>query len=456
MASVFQRGGKWYVRIKHNGTWRNKVTSAATKAQAKGLAQEWAVGVEQRQRIGLDALPMDGGMTLGDLCEWWLAEWCPEPSLATERLRLGKHVAAQPLAKTPLRFLTPGLFDARLREMEKDGSSSATVNRLRTCLHSIFARAKKAGLWTRDNPLAEVEVRRVAKRAYSTITAEEAPRLLQFTPEEWRGVFATALYAGLRKGEILGLRKADVNLDARTLRVARSYDAQTTKGGHADEIPLPAPLAPYLEAAMASAVGELVFPWADGSMRGKGTDPQKVLRTALSRAGLVEGYLHTCRRCKANGRPCEVRSPAPTAGQCPTCSMRLWVKALPRPLRFHDLRHSTATILMRAKVDAHRVQRILRHRDVRTTTSIYAHLAVDDLREGMDQAFGAPEVAKPEPLAAQVLQAVGDRTNKNPGLPENIKETGALLQWAHQVSNLGPLPCEGSALPLSYAPEARP
>ena len=58
----------------------------------------------------------------------------------------------------------------------------------------------------------------------------------------------------------------------------------------------------------------------------------------------------------------------------------LWPKAIARPMRFHDLRHTTATLLLRAGVDAHRVQRLLRHRDVRTTTGIYGHLDVEDLR----------------------------------------------------------------------------
>jgi excisionase family DNA binding protein len=54
-------------------------------------------------------------------------------------------------------------------------------------------------------------------------------------------------------------------------------------------------------------------------------------------------------------------------------------------MHFHDLRHSTATLLLRAGVDAHRVQRLLRHRDVRTTTTIYGHLDVDDLRAALEK-----------------------------------------------------------------------
>jgi hypothetical protein len=44
-------------------------------------------------------------------------------------------------------------------------------------------------------------------------------------------------------------------------------------------------------------------PDAEGKMRSPEADPQKVLRHVLARAGLVVGYDHVCRRCKANGKP---------------------------------------------------------------------------------------------------------------------------------------------------------
>src|SRR5437762_8013812 len=67
----------------------------------------------------------------------------------------------------------------------------------------------------------------------------------------------------------------------------------------------------------------------------------------------------------------------------PTCRAKLWPSAIPRPMRFHDLRHTAATLMLRAGVDAHRVQRILRHASVTTTTDTYGHLTVDDLRDAV-------------------------------------------------------------------------
>jgi len=80
--------------------------------------------------------------------------------------------------------------------------------------------------------------------------------------------------------------------------------------------------------------------------------------------------------------------------------MKLWPTAKVRSMRFHDLRHSVATLLLRERVDAHRVQRLLRHRDVKTTTGTYGHLVVEDLREAIN-------LLPPAPFAASLLQAPG-------------------------------------------------
>jgi len=55
--------------------------------------------------------------------------------------------------------------------------------------------------------------------------------------------------------------------------------------------------------------------------------------------------------------------------------------------------------MLRAGVDAHRVQRILRHSDLRTTTDVYAHLLVEDLRSAINSIAPRalpPEVSEPE------------------------------------------------------------
>jgi integrase len=60
-------------------------------------------------------------------------------------------------------------------------------------------------------------------------------------------------------------------------------------------------------------------------------------------------------------------------------------------MRFHDLRHSAATILLSMKIPAHIVQRILGHHDVATTLGIYGHILQsmhDDVSNDLDDMYG--------------------------------------------------------------------
>jgi len=81
--------------------------------------------------------------------------------------------------------------------------------------------------------------------------------------------------------------------------------------------------------------------------------------------------------------------------------------------RFHDLRHTFATELLRQGVDVHRVQRLMRHSDVRVTTGTYSHLLVEDLRAAVDAHAPKPSVPPPAepPLAAFLLHEAGSEAN---------------------------------------------
>jgi excisionase family DNA binding protein len=126
--------------------------------------------------------------------------------------------------------------------------------------------------------------------------------------------------------------------------------------------------------------------------------------------------------------------------------MKLWPTAKVRPMRFHDLRHSVATLLLRERVDAHRVQRLLRHRDVKTTTATYGHLVVEDLRDAIN-------LLPPAPFAASLLQAPESAPsgvhNSTFGLSENQgfgveRETGFEPATLSLGKRAGPLAPDGS------------
>lgn len=380
MASVFKRGGRFYVKVRgSNGKTIRRVTTARTKGEALALGRELEQKVE-RQRMGLDPLPTLAAPTLGQICEWWLRKHCPPSAKDGERLRLGKHILAHPIAKKRLSDLRPFDLDDRFLAMEAHGAAPASVNKLRSILSAVINKATASGVWSGGNPLDKVPARAVPRRAYVVLKAGDVQRVLAEVPDEWRGEFAVAIYTGMRKGEILGLAKRDVDLEAMTIMVARSYsDGETTKGRRAEAIPIAPELAPYLATALESP-GPWLFPGRNGKPRTKEADPHKILRTALGRAGFVTGWHHTCRRCTRRGIRNGYIDQDPTVTRCPTCAMQLWVSPVPVKMRFHDLRHSTATILLSAGYAPQQVARLLRHASVKTTVDIYSHLDVEAVR----------------------------------------------------------------------------
>jgi len=74
--------------------------------------------------------------------------------------------------------------------------------------------------------------------------------------------------------------------------------------------------------------------------------------------------------------------------------MVLWAKPIPKKLRLHDTRHTTATLLLAGGADMYAVARILRHPDPKVTFETYAHLVPGYLHEQVDRLSAVvPEVA---------------------------------------------------------------
>ncbi len=129
------------------------------------------------------------------------------------------------------------------------------------------------------------------------------------------------------------------------LMVARSHERDTTKGGHADGIPIATELLPFLRIAMAASPSGLVFPRPDGTMMRRDVNLEMTLRRAMGRAGVVEGYKHTCRK-KGCGH--EEAANDQETRRCPKDRRKLWVKPVVRPIRIATRRSrpsSTGTSL---------------------------------------------------------------------------------------------------------------
>lgn len=366
-----------------DGAWIRRATTARTRLEAQRLHAEF-IRQAERQRHGLEPMPPEVGFTLWKLCEWYLEQHVTERSRRRSLSMFRKHVKETALGALPTRRIAPELLEAHFESMQKD-YSPRSINLLRSMLGTVLEKAKRARLWAGDNPVRMTHRRAVPVEPRPTFSAAEVELIIENVPDNWRPLFATAAYLGLRKGELCGLRKSDYDAEARTLAIKRSYGHVGTKGKRVDVLPVIDALAAHLAVAMKTP-GPAMFPGPDGQHRTEDAAPEDILRSTLKRIELIDGYRYVCRRCKARGlKPQPLMTSTSEPLRCPTCNMLMWCSPVARRFVFHDLRHTCATLLLKAGVPVQHVQRILRHATITITVDTYGHLLTEDLRSAVEK-----------------------------------------------------------------------
>ncbi len=179
--------------------------------------------------------------------------------------------------------------------------------------------------------------------------------------------------------------------------------------------------------------------------------PTLAPRRALGRAGVVEGYRHVCRGCGHLEAAMDQEQ-----RRCPKDGRKLWVKPVVRPIRFQDLRHTTASLLIMSGANLPAVQRILRHSDPKIRTEIYAHLAPEYLRAEVDRlSFGkAVADALPRGSVTQLLPEARSG-QKKAGTPVAKARKFRPRNWSgKRDSNPRPSAWEADALPTELFPRS--
>ncbi|WP_432033139.1 tyrosine-type recombinase/integrase [Streptomyces antibioticus] len=247
-----------------------------------------------------------------------------------------------------------------------------------TYLHSVLKSALEHAVREEEIPrnvARNVRTGTPRPRRFEPLTADEARRLLTASQgHRLHALFELALHTGLRKGELLGLRWEDLDLDAGTAAIRRTLQ-RTTAGGlttlptktRASErrIALPTRCVQSLKlhheqqerereaAGTAWRDSEHVFTTAQGGS----IDPTNLTRaftTLLRKAGL-------------------------------------------RRIRFHDLRHSTATLLLEQGVELVVIKELLGHAHIGVTATVYAHVRLRLQRDAIDTlstALDGPTIAE--------------------------------------------------------------
>jgi integrase len=243
--------------------------------------------------------------------------------------------------------------------------SPTTARGARTTLRLVLRDAERDGLVTR-NVAALARPPRMERHELGVLTADETRRLFTGTEADALGpLYVVAATTGLRQGELLGLAWADVDgLDGPSpaLTVRRSL-ALAAKGKWALAEPKTARSRRTLELGSTAA----------GALRRQRTRQKEARLAAADLWQDQDGLVFT----DPIGRPLN-GSNVTHAFQAALAALRL-----PR-VRFHDLRHGAASLMLAQGVPLKLVSESLGHSSIAITADIYSHLDREQRRESSD------------------------------------------------------------------------
>jgi len=309
---------------------------------------------EQRRKVALGETTKPS-WTIEEACDaWFHAKGQHQKSHAANLYQLGQLIRLLGGPK-PLHDLTVRDLDLYVAK-RRAKVSNASVNREIALLRRVVRWAAKRNYETPTIDWPEVMLPEESERVRE-LTAEEEDRLFAALPDNLKPIVEFALLSGQRRTEIISLRWSDVNL-------AEARASFSIKGGDKHSIPL---------------------------------SPRMVALIANQPKVCPQVFTYVCRRPapKRKDRPQRVkgeRYPFSKQGWA-----RQWRKALKEAgienYRFHDNRHTAATRNLRASGNMKGVQKLLGHKDLRTTGR-YAHAMEDDVRAML---FATESRNSPEP-----------------------------------------------------------
>jgi integrase len=242
------------------------------------------------------------------------------------------------------------------------GLAPATVNQTRATLRRAMAQLVTDEVLLK-NPAALSRAPKRSAPEMQTFTAEECRRFLAAAEgTDFRALWTLALLRGLRIGELLGLQWKRVDLSRRTLKVDAALHKVKGAG-----LKLMAPKTP-------KAMRTMALPAACLEVIEQHQVQQRLQRLAAGRRWVDHGLVFTNKL----GLPL-----------WPNDVRRRYYKlrdgaGLPR-IRFHDLRHSCATLLLEQGVSPRVVQELLGHASIAITLGIYSHVRPELEREAAEK-----------------------------------------------------------------------
>ena len=254
----------------------------------------------------------------------------------------------------------------KYKKIRLDEVKPATINRDLACLKHMFTIAEKLGKYDGKNPVKETKFLQERQYVMKILDREEIARLINASTGYLRAMIVLALNTGMRRGEIFNLRWSDVDFVEDYIYIKK------TKSNVMRKIPMNSVARSTLKNI--ERENELVFPSPKTKLPFKDIWP--VFQKVCKKAGIKD-------------------------------------------LRFHDLRHSAATIMVMSGVDLVTVSQILGHSTIQMTMR-YAHPTPENKRKAVNalaSMFDSPKGKKivtnrsQEEIKEDITPLLSDRKN---------------------------------------------
>lgn len=330
--SVYKRGDRWWYDFTISGVrYRKSIPQARTKRKAEEVEDRIKVSIYE------GTYNQPSARTLTEFIDEVFRPWAKTNyRSAPSRYESAIEVIKSRLGALTLREIAPITIErfkrTRLAEKTKRGGERkpSSVNRELTYLSRILSLAKTDRL-IRENPAHSVACLAEAAHRTRVLAYEEEVMVLAWldihSPQSANAV-RVALGTGMRRGEIVALRWNDLNWSRRIIQI------RTSKTGK----PRTVPINRQVESAL-----------ADQRQLTNGSD--RVFGICAER--ITAAFRKAARTCKLDD------------------------------LRFHDLRHTAATRMGAAGVDAFTLAELLGHSDIKQTRD-YTHALDSEKRRAVE------------------------------------------------------------------------
>ncbi|MUV38135.1 Integrase [Lentibacillus sp. JNUCC-1] len=348
---------------------RTKVIQASGKREARRLLSKFEQEIMENSHLSIDNPYMPA------FIDRWRTNYAQtELDMATlESYDISLKQIKRYFKKKKIKAIKPLHIIEFYTEERKAGRGSLETKH--KVLQSLF---KHAIVWKyidkEENPMEDVSKPKTQKKQhkdfYNKHELKELFKLLEDQPEHHQLMAKCALYGGLRRGEVLGIADDSIDFESNTITVKRSLQCTKSKGI-------------VLKETKGKDARIIILP--DKFMEELQAYHKKKLQLKKDMGTLWTGFEDQNKKkvfllfSDVHGKPFR-----------PDSVTQLWGRFMNRNqdkikrIRFHDLRHSSASLILSEGVNMKIVQKRLGHKDIRTTLNMYSHITTEDEQKASD------------------------------------------------------------------------